>query len=62
MGPAAEPAQEADLARARGGDDAAFTRLVEPLRGSCTSTWSMPPLAHRHHGLEAVTDVAVRSR
>jgi RNA polymerase sigma-70 factor (ECF subfamily) len=31
-GPAAEPAQEADLARARGGDDAAFTRLVEPLR------------------------------
>jgi RNA polymerase sigma-70 factor (ECF subfamily) len=25
-------AEDADLARARGGDDAAFTRLVAPLR------------------------------
>jgi len=29
---AAEGAEDPDLARARGGDDAAFTRLVEPLR------------------------------
>ncbi|MDP9860996.1 MULTISPECIES: sigma-70 family RNA polymerase sigma factor [Streptosporangium] len=31
-GPAAEGAQDPDLARARDGDDAAFTRLVQPLR------------------------------
>jgi RNA polymerase sigma-70 factor, ECF subfamily len=32
VGTAAEGAEAPDLARARGGDDAAFTRLVEPLR------------------------------
>lgn len=30
--PTAEGAEDGDLARARDGDDAAFTRLVEPLR------------------------------
>ncbi|MGC5010073.1 sigma-70 family RNA polymerase sigma factor [Streptosporangium sp. DT93] len=32
VGTAAEGAEDPDLARARGGDDAAFTRLVRPLR------------------------------
>jgi RNA polymerase sigma-70 factor (ECF subfamily) len=32
MDAATEGATDADLGLARGGDDAAFTRLVEPLR------------------------------
>jgi hypothetical protein len=56
---AGQVAQDLDLARAREGDDAAFTRLVGPLRRELHAhCYRM--LGSTHDGLEAATDFAVR--
>lgn len=47
---------DASTALERGDADALVALLTEDV------TWSMPPLAHWYHGIDAVTDFAIQAR